>query len=85
VLKKKSYMNSSSILTEGAINAFLKGLFKGREGLKRDAVRAKVKLEKSIDKFNDNQSDLEKEIEKVWGKKVKLPRQTFDDVVKKAR
>ena len=84
-INPKSYMNSSSILTEGAINAFLKGLFKGREGLKRDAVRAKVKLEKSIDKFNDNQSDLEKEIEKVWGKKVKLPRQTFDDVVKKAR
>ena len=82
---KKSYMDTSNILTEGAISAFLKGLFKGKQGLKRDAYKAKVKLEKNIDTFNDNQSKLEKEIEKVWGKKVKLPRQNFDKVVNKAR
>jgi hypothetical protein len=63
---KKSYMDTSNILTEGAISAFLKGLFKGKQGLRRDAYKAKVKLEKNINTFNDAQSKLEKQIEKVW-------------------
>ena len=83
--KKKSFMSIKNILTEGAIGNFLKGLFKGKKALQKDVAKYKKKLNKNIKDFNDTQSRLEKAIEKQYGKKVNLPRQTFDDVVDNAR
>jgi|ETNvirenome_6_85_1030632.scaffolds.fasta_scaffold00346_12 hypothetical protein len=83
--KKKSYMDTTNIIQEGAISTFLRALFKGKSRLKRDAYKTKVKLEKNIKDFNATQSRLEKNIEKTWGKKVKLPRAEFEDIVNRAR
>ena len=83
--KKKSYMDITNILSEGAFTNFLKGLIKGKSGLKRDAARLEKKLEKNVKSYNKTQSDLERAIEKQYGKKVKLDRITVDDVVKSAR
>ena len=83
--KKKSYMDTVNIIKEGTISTVLRALFKGKSKLKRDAYKTKVKLEKNIKDFNAKQKSLEKNIEKIWGKKVKLPRADFDDVVNRAR
>ena len=83
--KKKSYMNIKNILTEAAIGNFLRGLFKGKKGLKRSATKIKSELDKNVNNFNKTQSRLEKAIEKQWGQKVNLPRTSTEELIKKAR
>ena len=82
--KKKSYMDKENILSEGALTSFLKGLFKGKKGLDRDVRKSKYELEKSVDKYNAATDKFEKAFEKQFGKKVKFPRQTIDDFIRKA-
>ena len=48
--KKKSYMDITNILSEGAFTNFLKGLTKGKKGLRRDVAKHEHELEKNIDK-----------------------------------
>ncbi len=81
--KKKSYININNILTEGAIGSFLRGLFGGKPGKKIKKV--KYKLEKNIKDYNNIQSEIENEIEKQYGKKVKLQRHSIDDFIDGAR
>ena len=83
--KKKSYMDIDNILSEGLFTNFLKGLIKGKEGLKRDAAKLEKKLEKNVKDYNKRQSTLEKAILKDFGEEVTLDRITVDDVVKSAR
>jgi hypothetical protein len=83
--KKKSYMNISNILSEGAFKNFLKGLIKGKKGLERDVAKHEKELEQNIDSYNNTQTELEKAISKRYGKKVKLGRISKRDAVKSAK
>jgi hypothetical protein len=83
--KKNSYMDRKNILSEGALMQFLRGLFKGKKGLERDAYKLEKKLDKNVKTYNKIQGDLEKSIEKMYGTKVELDRITVDDVVKSAK
>jgi hypothetical protein len=83
--KKKSYMDKENILNEGVIGDFLRGLFKGKKKLKRDIVKHKKGLEKSVKDYNDASERFEKAIEKQYGKKIKTKRMTVDDFIDQAR
>ena len=83
--KKKSYMNRKNILSEGALKDFLLGLFKGKKRINRDVQKLKYKIDKSVKDYNDSTDKLEKALYKIYGKKVKFPKQTADDVINKAR
>ena len=82
---KKSYMDRKNILSEGALMKFFQGLFKGKDGLKRDAAKLERQLEKNVKSYNRGQERLEKAILKDFGEEVELDRITVDDVVKSAR
>jgi hypothetical protein len=83
--KKKSYMDSSNLINEGAIRNFLKGLFRGKEKLKSDVVRHKRALEKNIKNYNAATEKFEKAFEKQFGKKVKFEKETIEDFIEKAK
>ena len=61
--KKKSYMDSKNILSEGAIGAFFKGLFKGKKGMQRDVAKLERELESNVKDYNKRNRKLEKMIE----------------------
>tara|TARA_Y100000593_G_C4277458_1_gene320876 strand:- start:396 stop:653 length:258 start_codon:yes stop_codon:yes gene_type:complete len=83
--KKKSYMDKNNIMTEGAIGDFLRGLFYGKSRLQKKSKRLNKALDKTIDQFNKGAERLEKAIEKQYGKKVKLPRQSKEDMIRNSR
>ena len=83
--KKKSYMNINNILSEGLFGDFFKGLFRGKKALDRDVAKAKIKLQKNVDKSNDSLGRLEKAILKQYGKKVKFKKQDMDDFLDRAK
>ena len=58
--KKKSYMDTKNILSEGALKDFLLGLIKGKKGLKRDAVKLRNKLERNVNlvSFSDGHMEI---------------------------
>tara|TARA_R110000824_G_scaffold334653_1_gene521238 strand:- start:330 stop:596 length:267 start_codon:yes stop_codon:yes gene_type:complete len=83
--KKKSYMDHKNILSEGAIGAFFKGLFKGEKGMQRDVAKLERELESNVKDFNKRNRKLEKMIEKRYGKKVELDDITADGMIKAAK
>ena len=83
--KKKSYMNKDNILTEGAIGAFFKGLFKGKKGMQRDVAKLERELDQNVKEYNKRNKKIEKMIEKRYGKKVELDDITTDDMIKAAK
>ena len=82
---KKSYMDTKNILSEGALGAFFRGLFKGKKGMQRDAAKFEREVELNVKDFNKRNRKLEKMIEKRYGKKVELDDITTDDMIKAAK
>ena len=63
---KKSYMDTKNILSEGALGAFFRGLFKGKKGMQRDAAKFEREVELNVKDFNKRNRKLEKMIEKRY-------------------
>ena len=75
-MKKKSYMNSKSILPEGFLTKLFKKFGVGTSA--REKIKNDPELNKTLDKMNSSADRLEKILTKATGKKVKLQRYTLD-------
>ena len=77
MLKKKSYMNSKNILSEGFFSKIFKMLKISKT--QKDQIKKSKEIHKSIKDLNSAQSNLEDALEDYVGKKVKLNRYTLKD------
>ena len=75
-MKKKSYMNSQSILSEGFLTKLLKKFGMGKS--EKEKIKNDPKLNKTLDRMNASVDDLEKILSRATGKKVKLQRYSLD-------
>ena len=75
-MKKKSYMNSQNILSEGFLTKLLKKFGVGRS--EREKIKNDPELNKTLDKMNKGVDEYEKHISKVLGRKIKFQRYTLD-------
>ena len=86
---KSNYLDRKVILSEGLIDSIIDYLLRGKRKQVKDAIK-KMQLDriqksgilKDIDTLNKNVTDLEKEFEKRFGKKVKLNQYKLSDFVK---
>ena len=75
-MKKKSYMNSQNILSEGFLTKLLKKFGVGRS--ETEKIKNDPELNKTLDKVNKSVDAYEKRISKVLGRKIKFQRYTLD-------
>ena len=77
MLKKKSYMNRNNILVEGFFSKIAKIL--GLSSSEKSKLKKDKKITKSLKSLNNSQSELEKSLSDLTGKKVKLNRYSLKD------
>ena len=75
--KKKSYMNKNNILVEGFFSKITKIL--GLSSSEKSKLKKDKKITKSLKLLNNSQSELEKSLSDLTGKKVKLNRYSLKD------